>query len=92
LAIFKFVDNIVSYIPFMGMASDALHAFVVEGQAQFDALVASANREAGASYKKRGSSSGGAARTDVTPSGFAFESLTASVSRAMSCLLAADVI
>lgn len=88
LAIFKFVDNIVSYIPFMGSASDALHAFVQQGQAQFDALVASANREAGASYKKRDK---GSPKTEVTPSGFAFESLTASFERITSAANKQDI-
>lgn len=92
LEIFKFVDRIVSYIPFLGGASEALHAFVEEGQAEFDKLVAVANKEAGASYKRKPTSGGGgSARTDVTPSGFAFESLTASFERITSAANKQDI-
>ena len=80
LAILKFIDNIVSYIPFMGDASKALHEFVQQGQTEVDQLVASANREFVPRDRTKGKEAGG----QVNPSGFGNETIAPSWERVMS--------
>ena len=81
VAIMDFVASILEYVPFLGDAAAKMREWTDAGQAQLDLLVKSANREIGKRDKTEGP---GSSRTDVNPSGFGFESLSASFERITS--------